>query len=67
MVARWWVRFAVWLRDGDGGDGGEAEWGMLFIICNENKFVLDCGKYKNRKKTITYYLVESEDKFSDPD
>ena len=21
IVARWWVEFAVWLRDGDGGDG----------------------------------------------
>ena len=25
MVAKWWVRLAVWLRDGDRGDGGEAE------------------------------------------
>ena len=24
MVVRWWMRCAVWLRDGDGGDGEEA-------------------------------------------
>ena len=33
MVARWWERFAVWLRD---RDGGEAEWVMLFMKCTEN-------------------------------
>ena len=44
MVARWWIRFAVWLSDGDGGDGVEAEWLMLFMKCNENQCVPDCGK-----------------------
>ena len=47
MVARWWVRFAVWLGDGDGGDGGdggEAEWVMLFMKCNESQCVPNCGK-----------------------
>ena len=50
MVARWWVRFAVLLRDGDGDDGGEAEWAMLFMICTENECVPDCGKCKKCKK-----------------
>ena len=32
-MVRSWVRFAVWLRDRDGGGGGEAEWVMLFMKC----------------------------------
>ena len=35
---------AVWLRDGDGGDGGEADWVMLVMTCTENQCVPDCGK-----------------------
>ena len=50
MVAKWWVRFAMWFRDGDGGDGGEAEWVMLFMKCTENQCVPDCGKCKKCKK-----------------
>ena len=50
MVARWWVRFAVWLRDEDGGDGGEAELVTLFMKCTENQGVPDCGKCKTCKK-----------------
>ena len=42
----WWVRFAVWLRDGDGGEKGEAEWVMLFIKCTENQCVPNCEKWK---------------------
>ena len=49
MVARWWVRSAVWLRDGDGDDGGETEWVMLFMKCTENECVPDCGKCKKSK------------------
>ena len=30
------MRFAVWLRVGDGGGGGEAEWVMLFMKYTEN-------------------------------
>ena len=46
MVARWWIGFAVWLMDGDGGAGGEAERVMLFIKCTENQRVPDCRKCK---------------------
>ena len=53
MVARWWVRFAVQLRDGYGSDGAEAAWVMLFLKCTENQCVPDCGKCKKCKKTIT--------------
>ena len=44
------MRFAVWLSDGDGGDGGECYWGMLFMKCNENLCVPDCGKCIKRVK-----------------
>ena len=40
----------VWWRDGDGGDGGEAEWVMLFMKCTESECVPDCGKCKKSKK-----------------
>ena len=50
MVARRWVRFAVWLRDGNGGDGGETEWVMLFMKYTENEFVPDCRKCRKCKK-----------------
>ena len=53
MVARWWVRFAVQLRDGYGSDEAEAAWVMLFLKCTENQCVPDCGKCKKCKKTIT--------------
>ena len=46
MVARWWESVAVWLRDWHGGDGGEAEWMMLFVKCTENQCVADCEKCK---------------------
>ena len=42
MVARWWVRFAVWMRDGDGCDGEEAG-------C---QIVENVKKYKKRSHTI---------------
>ena len=58
MVARWWVRFALWLRDGDGDDGGEAEWVIIFMKCTEKECVPDCGKCKKSKKAITYHFVE---------
>ena len=48
----------MWLRDEDGGDGGEAEW-VLFMKCAENECVPNCRKCKKCKKTITYHLVES--------
>ena len=35
----------MWLRDGNGGDGEEAGWVMLFMKCSE--CVPDCGKRKN--------------------
>ena len=38
------MRLAVWLKDGDGGDGEEAGWVMLFMKCSE--CVPDCGKCK---------------------
>ena len=41
------------LSDGDGGDGGEAEWVMLFMECIENQCMPDCGKCIKRVKTIT--------------
>ena len=47
MVVRWWMRLAVWLRDGDGGDGEEAGLVMLFMKCTENQCVPDCGNCKN--------------------
>ena len=46
------------MRDGDGGDGGEAEW-VLFMKCAENECVSYCRKCKRRKTTITYHFVES--------
>ena len=46
MVASWCVRSAVWLRDGDGGDGEEAVWVILFMKCTENQCVPDCGTCK---------------------
>ena len=49
MVARWCLRFAVWLRDGDEGDG-EAMCVMLFMKCPENQCVPDCGKRKKSMK-----------------
>ena len=42
----------VWWRDGDGGDGGEAEWVMLFMKCTESECVPDCGKCKKSKKKV---------------
>ena len=44
---------AVWLTDGDGGDGKGAEWVMLFRKCTENQCVPDgkcVEKVKNVKK-----------------
>ena len=49
MVARWCLRFAVWLRDGDECDG-EAMCVMLFMKCSENQCVPDCGKCKKSMK-----------------
>ena len=46
MVARWSVRLAVWLRDGNGGGRREAEWIMLLIKCTINEYVSDCRKCK---------------------
>ena len=40
----------MWLSDEDGGDGGEAEWVMLFMKCNENLCVPDCVKCIKRVK-----------------
>ena len=40
------MRFAMWLRDGDGRDGEEAVWAILFMQCAENQCVPDCGKCK---------------------
>ena len=40
------MRFAVWLREEDGGDGEEAVWVMLFMNCAEHQRVPDCGKCK---------------------
>ena len=50
MVARLCVRSAVWLSDGDGGNGEEAGWVMLFMKHAENQCVPDCGKFKKYKK-----------------
>ena len=61
MVVRWWVRFGVWLRDGDEGDEEEAEWVMLFMKCTGNHCVADCGKCK--KKKITFHFLKSAAKF----
>ena len=58
-MAKRWVRFAVWLRDGEGGGGRKAEWVMLFMKCIENECVPDCRKCKNVKQPITYYFVEN--------
>ena len=63
MVARWWVRFAVWLRDGDGCGGGEAEWVMLFMKSTETQSVPHCGKCQKCKKMIAYHFVKSVAKF----
>ena len=63
MVDRWWVRFAVWLRVVDGGNGEEAEWVMLFMKCTENQCVPDCGKCEKCKRTITYHFVKNVAKF----
>ena len=41
MVARWFLRFAVWLKDGDGGDGAGAVCVVLFVKCSENQCVPD--------------------------
>ena len=38
-MVRWWLRFGVWLRDGDGGDEEEAESVMLFMKCTGNQIV----------------------------
>ena len=46
MVGGWCLRFAVWLRNGDGGYGEEAVCVMLFMKCPENQCVPDCGKCK---------------------
>ena len=50
-MAKRWVRFAVWLRDGEGGGGRKAEWVMLFMKCIENECVPDCRKCKKCKTT----------------
>ena len=50
MVARLCVRSAVWLSDGDGGNGEEAGWVMLFMKHAGNQCVPDCGKFKKYKK-----------------
>ena len=44
MVAKWCLRFAVWLKDGGGGNGEEAVCAMLFMKCPENQCVPDCRK-----------------------
>ena len=49
----------MWLRDGDGHGEGEAKWVMLFMKCTENQCVLDCGKCKKCKKTITHHFEKS--------
>ena len=57
------MRFAVWLRDGDRGDGEEAVCVMLFMKCAENQCVPDCGKCKKVYKTITYHSVKRAAEF----
>ena len=46
MVARfqWRLKFAGWLRDGDGDDGEEAVCVMLFMKHLENQRIPHCGK-----------------------
>ena len=63
MVARWWVRFGVWLRDGDGGDGEEAEWVMLCMKSTHNQCVPDSEKCKKSVKKIKYHFAKSAAKF----
>ena len=53
----------MWLRDGDGGDGEEAVWVMLFMKCAENQCVPDSGKCKKVYKTITYHSVKRAAEF----
>ena len=40
----------MWLRNGNGGDGEEAGWVMLFMKCSE--CVPDVKMYKKRSHTI---------------
>ena len=48
----------MWLRDGDGDDGGKAEWVIIFMKCTEKECLPDCRKCKKSKKAITYHFVE---------
>ena len=53
----WWVRFAVWLRDGDGGEKGKAEWVMLFIKCTENQCVPNWEKWKKSVQKRSHTIL----------
>ena len=54
----------MWLRDGDGGDGGEAEW-VLLMKCTVNECVPDCRKCKKCKKNNHIPFCRKCSKFSD--
>ena len=54
MVARWCLRFAVWLREGDGGDGEKAVCAMLFMKSKIELIFNSRSEVKNSK--ISKYL-----------
>ena len=51
------MRFAVWLTDGDGGDGEKAVCVMLFMKFAENQCVPDCGKCKKSMKKQSHAIL----------
>ena len=51
------MRFAVWLKDGDGADGEEAVCVMLFMKFAENQCVPDCGKCKKSMKKQSHAIL----------
>ena len=53
------MRFAVRLRNVDGGGGGVSEWVMLFMIVLEANVCQIVENVKNVSKTITYHYVEN--------
>ena len=49
MVARWCLRFVVWLREGDGGDGEKAVCAMLFMKSKIELIFNSRSEVKNSK------------------